>query len=64
MANESEDYMLRKIVKGMDNLSIQGMLWKLKKLRYASGRLADILYDEQELRNMKYGRTDLSSIES
>lgn len=45
--------MLLKLVKGMDDISIQAMLWKLQRLKHASQRLEDILYEEQELRKDK-----------
>ena len=51
LADESEDYMLRNIVKGMDDSSIEAMRWKLRKAKYAIGKFQDILFDELRLRN-------------
>jgi hypothetical protein len=62
LANESEDHML-KIVKAMmakdegdtslQIVSMQAILWKLRKLNHVVGRFEDILYDEMQLRKNK-----------
>jgi hypothetical protein len=39
-----------KKVKEMDDIPIEGMRWKLRKLKYAVGRFEDILYVELQLR--------------
>lgn len=51
LANESEDYMDKKIVKSMDEYALPAMRWKVRKLRYAMGRFDDILNEEEGLRD-------------
>jgi hypothetical protein len=65
LANESEDYMIRRIVRAMNNdSSIEAMLWKLKKAKYAIGRFQDVLYDELRLRKGKgYDNDDNDNLE-
>jgi hypothetical protein len=41
------------IVKGMDDISVEAMLWKLRKAKYAIERFQDVLYDELQLRKGK-----------
>ncbi|MGB7952997.1 MAG: hypothetical protein WCF23_03375 [Candidatus Nitrosopolaris sp.] len=51
-SQECEEYMLKK-VKEMDDIPIEGMRWKHRKLKYAVGGFEDILYVELQLRRDK-----------
>jgi hypothetical protein len=54
LANESEGYMIKIInAMAMNGDSIEAMLWKLRKTKYAIERFEGILHDEMQLRKDK-----------